>query len=81
MRKIILLSVLLCLLLSGCTKYNNTVVIGRDISTHSVDVRLENGDVKTVNLTREEFYSGDFEVGEQVDIGCVVGACVSREVK
>jgi hypothetical protein len=73
MRKLIIL-IVLTFILSSCSKPVHAVIIAKDDDDYGyrVDVLLDSGEVKFMSISGEQFYSGDFEVGDEWNVSCVL---------
>lgn len=74
MKKIVFVF-LLIVILSGCSSVQSGTIVGKNIDPYYVDVMLDDGNVEDVELTPEQFYSGNFEVGMSCSFRCIVKRC------
>lgn len=75
MKKVLFILLVVSVFVSGCSNSFDGVIVGKSPISYSVDVMMENEEIRTVYLTKEEFYSGDFELGFNINFSCRVYNC------
>ena len=75
MKKIYTLVLVLPLLLAACSERLHAVVVGVDLGEHSVDIRMDDGDVKFIEMSGEQFYSMNSKIGDELYVSCFDDRC------
>lgn len=74
MKKILWVLVLLSFVLTSCSS-SNGVIVGKDETFHNIDVKLDNGEIINVDVSLEQFYFEDYEIGSSVSVSCFINYC------